>query len=41
MYRPNEWDSIGSFYDHSWGQLNKAGELSGFVRVVSQYLLLD
>ena len=29
MCHPNEWDSIGSFYDHSWGLLNKLGESSG------------
>ena len=25
---PNEWDSIGSFYDHSWGQLLKSSKSS-------------
>ena len=28
MCQPNEWNSIGSFYDHSWGLLNKSGESS-------------
>ena len=27
--RLDKWNSIGSFYDHSWGLLNKSGELSG------------
>ena len=26
MCHIDEWDSIWCFYDHSWGQLNKASE---------------
>lgn len=26
---PDKWNSIGSFYDHSWGFLNKSGESLG------------
>ena len=29
--RSDEWDSIGSFYDHSWEQLLKSGESSIYV----------
>ena len=29
---PNKWDSIGSFYDHSRGLLNKSGESLGLPR---------
>ena len=28
MCKPDEWDSVGNFYDHAWGILDKSGKSS-------------
>ena len=37
----DEWNSVGSFHDHSWGQLLKSGESSVSSWVVGSHLLLN
>ena len=32
MCRPDKWDHIGSFYDYSWGLLNKSSKSLGLSR---------